>query len=69
MLNRNQNIPKINIIESSCLTPPESFFNSYWLRSIKINELDNLIENNDNYNNSINYSNNFDENLIFEIEV
>ena len=66
--NNNINInksTKINIIESSCLTPPESFFNSYWLRSIKINELDNLIENNDNYNNSINYSINCDENLIF----
>ena len=67
-----QKSSKINIIESSCLTPPESFFNSFWLKSLKINELDNLYDINDNYNtftknNKIN--NNFDENLIFEIEV
>jgi hypothetical protein len=63
---------KINIIESSCLTPPESFFNSFWLKSLKINELDDIYENNDTYNNFTNnnkINNNFDENLIFEIEV
>ena len=63
---------KINIIESSCLTPPESFFNSYWLKSIKINDLEKLYDTNDNniiYNKTNQIKNNFDENLIFEIEV
>ena len=81
LINKNKSITnnidikkssKINIIESSCLTPPESFFNSYWLRSIKINDLEKLYDTNDNniiYNKTNQIKNNFDENLIFEIEV
>jgi len=68
--------PRINIIESSCLTPPESFYNSFWLRSLKINDLEEISYENDydnNHNKEIDNlyykNNNFEENLIFKIEV
>lgn len=67
---------KINIIESSCFTPPESFFNSFWLKSLKIDDLENLYQNFDydyDYHRNNKYFNekndNYDDNLMFQIEV
>lgn len=73
--NDKNNDKKINIIESSCFTPPESFYKNIWLKSIKLNNLDDLYEEktnsinlNSNYNH---YENDFEReyNILFPIEI
>ena len=75
IINNNNNKNKINIIESSCFTPPKSFYKNIWLKSIKLNNLDDLYQENNlnsNFNNDLNnnfnndLNNNFNNDLNFD---